>query len=227
MYNVINKSSIEDRATIFFDEILRMAILGKRKFSDNEIDAMSESFKGCGNVNLFNHLLHHCIMAVSIISQTENIILKAEFLLTHMRFHFMFEDDQMMIEALITKASKEIESGILAADKKKVKKIFANLKKSVNDSCFLLVSDSSKKRLVESINGKEDAEKDSDFYDEMYIRFFLDQINEKANYAGEFLKSLKEIDEKLKIKFAVIKEKIEGLESKIDILKAIDKKPNN
>ena len=224
MYSVINKSGIEDRATIYFDELLRMSILGQRKLNDNELDAMSESFKSCGDVNLFNHLLHNCIMAISVISQIENIILKAEFLLTHLRFHFTLEDDKMMVDNLISKALKEIEVVNCGADKKKVKKVFSNLKKSVNESCFLLVSNGAKKRLVESTHDLKEEEGGENFYDEMYLRFFMKKIGEKADSAAEFLKSLKAIDEKLKIKFEVIKNKIEEIEGKIEILKKLNKK---
>ena len=171
IHNLINKADTKDRAVIFFDELLNMSILSKRKFSDTEIDALSDSFRGNGDANLFNTLLQQCMYSLLMIAQVEKEILKIEFIATHLRFYFLTTDDRFLIETLISGTSKDLQKNKTASDKKEIMKAFKFISDRIEQMCFLAFGENAIKKLVDNLYNSEKEERDWDFYEEMFVKF--------------------------------------------------------
>ena len=219
IYSVVNKASAKDRATIFFDELLRMAICGNQKFNDQEREAIAGSFKTNEEKNLFNLMLHRCVYSIMSISQAEKSIENGKYFETIARVAFSAMSDQCLIDDLVSNALKEIEKGKLVSDKKAARKIFDHLKKQIRQMCLLDFGDKVVKNLVDKVYNRDGEEKDANFYEEKFFQFFKDTINAKANTANEFLKIFQGFYKDFDIKFDVIDNKIKNLEIEIDSLR--------
>lgn len=224
IYSIINKSSSKDRIIIYFDEILNMSILCKRKFSDTEFEALSKSFKTNNEANLFNVALQRTMYWLLTIVEVEKEILKVEYFATHLRSYFLTVDDKFLINTMISGTSKDLQKNRNTADKKQIKAAFKIMSDRINQLCFIGFGDNIIKKFVDGLNNQEKEEGDQDYYTEKFTKFFTDQMAYNTNNASEFLKQLKSNYAEFEIKFEVVENKIRDLESKLEKHKLFQEK---
>jgi 6-pyruvoyl-tetrahydropterin synthase len=219
IYNVINKASAQDKATIFFDGLLRLSISNKESLNTQELEALGDSFQTNEERHLFDRLMHQCSYCIMSIFQIEKYIAVADFFECQVKLCRCEQDDKYFVEYVISDSLKELENGKYVSDKKEVRKIFKKLQNRIKDHSFLNISEKSIKRLVDGFYNPKDEEKEPDFYEEKFWQFFKDQINNKADIAqqliGQFQDSYKDFDNK----FEPVDKKLKRLEEKIKKLK--------
>jgi hypothetical protein len=231
--SIINKADAKDRAIIFFDEILNGLIQGKRKFSETQIESLSNSFKGNFEKDLFNDIQHNSLYSLFIISQVEKEIMSIEYLTAYLRFYNSSQNDKSFINYLISKSSEDFMENKNISDKKQIKNIFNELSKQVNDMCFISFGDDIIKKFVEKnytknedsandnyeiknkIESKNLEEKSSDLYHKKFFDLFTNSIENKTNSAKEILNEFKNNYKEFKFKFEAIESKINDLEERI------------
>lgn len=216
IYSIINKSSSRDRVIIYFDEILTMSILGKRKFNDTQFEELSHSFKSNQDANLFNTALQRSMYWLLTIVEVEKEMLKVEYFSTHLRSYFLAVDDKFLINAMISGTSKDLQKNRNAADKKQIKAAFKSMSERINQLCFISFVDNVIKKFVDGLGNQEGMEKDQDYYEENFTKFFTDQMAYNLNNANEFLKQLKNNYAEFEVKFEVVENKIKDLENKLE-----------
>lgn len=219
IYSITNKASAKDKATIFFDEVLTMSIAHKRKFNDQEMEALRDSFKGNQEADLFNTSLHNCLCINLLISQIEKIISDTNHIETSLRITLSAIDDNDLVSWLISDSLKEAEKSGCFSNKKEAKKIFNNLKDKIQKLCSMSIGNVVVKKLVKEVYQLDDEEKDQDFYNEKFLQFFRNAIATKADTANKFLDVLKDFYAKSDAKFEVVDGKIKDLEEKIGNLR--------
>ena len=110
--SVIHKADAKDRAIIFFDEILNGLIQGKRKFSEAQIESLSNSFKSNCEKDLFNDIQHNSLYSLFSISQVEKEIMSIQYLTTYLKFYNSSQNDKSFIDYLISKTSKDLPNTV-------------------------------------------------------------------------------------------------------------------
>ncbi len=94
----------------------------------------------------------------------------------------------------------------------------------IEQMCFIAFGDSQVKKLVDEFYNAEKEEKDWDFYEEKFVKFFTDHIAYKINNANEILKQLKSYYVDFEVKFEVIENKIGQLEKRIENFRTFESK---
>ncbi len=218
--DIINKASAKDRAIIYFDELFNMSILCKRKFTDDEMEALYSSFKTNAENNMFNSLLCRCAYLNLLISQIDHVLTKVELMQAHSRYYFSILDNKYSIEAIISNAARDAKKGGLLADKKVITKMCNSIVKQINDFCLTVVSDKVVKDMVEELYQQSWDGEDQDFYEEKLQQYFDECIDVKATEASATLDLLKKHYNDSGAKFEVVDDKIESVERKIKNVKS-------
>ncbi|MBU6339156.1 MAG: hypothetical protein KGQ36_04190 [Rickettsiales bacterium] len=228
IYSIINKADGKDRAIIFFDELLNMSIYNKSKFSDAEMESLSNSFKSNVDIDLFNNLQHNSLYCLLTIAQVEKEILRAEYLTTYLRFYNSSQNDKCFIDYLFSETSKDLQKNKIASDKKHIKKVFKELLEQTNKMCFLSFSDDFIKKFIDKANNNKNSEdleeQDSNYYQEEFAKFLIKAIAAKTKLAQNFLDQLKSKCAEFEFKFEVVESKIKDLETELEKYKLITKK---
>lgn len=153
---IINKGEAKDRVIIFFDEVLNGLIKGKRKFSETQIESLSNSFKSNLEKDLFNGIQHDSLYLLFSITQIEKEIFRIEYLSTFLRFYNSSQDDKCFIDYLIAKSLEKVKDGKNIYDEKLIKTLFKELSKQINEMCFLSFGDEIIKKFIEKNSPKND-----------------------------------------------------------------------
>ena len=214
IYNIANKASAPDRVTIFFDEIFAMSINYKRKFDDQQMEALRDSFRGNQEASVFNTSLHNCLCINLFISQIEKIITDAKHIETTLRLTASSIDDKYLLDWLMSETLKEIEKNKIITNKKEIKKIFNGFKNKVQKLCLISLGDDVIKSFVEKTYNLGD-EEDCDSYNKKFLQFFRSAVAKKAETASKYLDILKDFYAKSDAKFEVVDGKIKDLEGEI------------
>lgn len=151
---IINKGEAKDRVIIFFDEVLNGLIQGKRKFSETQIESLSNSFKSNLEKDLFNAIQHDSLYLLFSIAQIEKEIFRIEYLSTFLRFYNSSQDDKCFIGYLIAKSLEKLKDGKNIYDEKLIKTLFKELSKQINEMCFLSFGDEIIKKFIEKNSPK-------------------------------------------------------------------------
>lgn len=236
---IINKAEAKDRVIIFFDEILNGLIQGKRKFSETQIESLSNSFKNNFEKDLFNDIQHDSLYLLFSIAQIEKEIFSIEYLSTFLRFYNSSQDDKFCIDYLISKSLEKLKDSKNIYDEKLIKTIFKELSQQINKMCFLSFGDEIIKKFVkkkftqkeeletptkdfkdEEVNLEDDENKikdaENNFYHQEFMNLFTNSIKSKTNLIRELLNELKKNYQDFELKFESIEIKIKELEERIE-----------
>ena len=187
---IINKGEAKDRVIIFFDEVLNGLIQGKRKFSETQIESLSNSFKSNLEKDLFNAIQHDSLYLLFSIAQIEKEIFRIEYLSTFLRFYNSSQDDKCFIDYLIAKSLEKLKDGKNIYDEKLIKTLFKELSKQINEMCFLSFGDEIIKKFIEKNSPKNEEPNNSnsnkDFEDkQVNLGNIENGFNDKINLEDE------------------------------------------
>lgn len=230
---IINKGEAKDRVIIFFDEVLNGLIQGKRKFSETQIESLSNSFKSNLEKDLFNGIQHDSLYLLFSIAQIEKEIFRIEYLSTFLRFYNSSQDDKCFIDYLIAKSLEKLKDGKNIYDEKLIKTLFKELSKQINEMCFLSFGDEIIKKFIEkkspkneepnNLNSNKDFEDDknfeeteNNFYHQKFANLFTNSIKSRTDSTRELLTTLKKNYQDFELKFESIEIKIKELEEVIE-----------
>jgi hypothetical protein len=213
IYKIINGASTKDKVAIYCDDLLNGCILYERKFDDEQLNALVESFKNNTEIHYFNTTIQRCTYILLLIADIEKEILQAEFIMAHLRFYMVSDDDKLMVDAFISRAADNLKG--IVSDKKELKKVFKNLSSMIGEMCFLSFSDKAIERFIGKVSNIDNKENLGD----KLIQYFVKQISYRIEVATGFIDLLKKSYENFDIKFEVIDCRIKKFEDKMRILK--------
>lgn len=179
---IINKGEAKDRVIIFFDEVLNGLIQGKRKFSETQIESLSNSFKSNLKKDLFNAIQHDSLYLLFSIAQIEKEIFRIEYLSTFLRFYNSSQDDKCFIDYLIAKSLEKLKDSKNIYDQKLIKTLFKELSKQINQMCFLSFGNEIIKKFIEKKSSKNDESNSlnsNNNFEEREVNFGDGEINFK------------------------------------------------
>lgn len=227
---IINKGEAKDRVIIFFDEVLNVLIQGKRKFSETQIESLSNSFKSNLEKDLFNAIQHDSLYLLFSIAQIEKEIFRIEYLSTFLRFYNSSQDDKCFIDYLISKSLEKLKNGKNIYDERLIKTLFKELSKQINEICFVSFGDKIIKKFIEknspkneepnNLNSNRDFEEiENNFYHQKFANLFTNSIKSRTNSTRKLLNELKKNYQDFELKFESIELKIKELE---DLVKGFE-----